>query len=48
MSTTQTYETAQGRVGLPDDVSAAVALLLSPESAWMTGQRVEVAGGQGI
>ncbi|HWO13411.1 MAG TPA: SDR family oxidoreductase [Polyangiaceae bacterium] len=41
-------QTAQGRVGLPDDVSAAVALLLSPESAWMTGQRVEVAGGQGI
>jgi NAD(P)-dependent dehydrogenase (short-subunit alcohol dehydrogenase family) len=39
---------ALGRVGLPDDIGAAVAMLLSPEGAWMTGQRVEVSGGQNL
>lgn len=38
-------QTALGRVGLPDDVGGAVAMLLSPESNWITGQRVEVSGG---
>ena len=38
-------QTALGRVGLPDDIGAAVAMLLSPESQWMTGQRIEVSGG---
>jgi NAD(P)-dependent dehydrogenase (short-subunit alcohol dehydrogenase family) len=37
--------TALGRVGLPDDIGAAVALLLAPEAAWITGQRIEVSGG---
>lgn len=37
---------ALGRVGLPDDVGQAVAVLLSPESAWINGQRIEVSGGQ--
>jgi NAD(P)-dependent dehydrogenase (short-subunit alcohol dehydrogenase family) len=37
--------TALGRVGLPDDIGAAVSLLLAPESHWMTGQRIEVSGG---
>ncbi len=37
--------TALGRVGLPDDVGAATALLLSPDSRWITGQRIEVSGG---
>jgi len=37
---------ALGRVGLPDDVGGAVALLLSPESGWINGQRIEVSGGQ--
>jgi NAD(P)-dependent dehydrogenase (short-subunit alcohol dehydrogenase family) len=41
-------QTALGRVGLPDDIGAAVALLLSPESHWMTGQRIEVSGGQSL
>jgi len=36
---------ALGRVGLPDDIGAAVALLLSPEAGWITGQRIEVSGG---
>ncbi|MET0387744.1 MAG: SDR family oxidoreductase [Polyangiales bacterium] len=38
-------QTALGRVGLPDDVGAAVSLLLTPESGWINGQRIEVSGG---
>ncbi len=37
---------ALGRVGLPDDIGGAVAMLLSPESGWINGQRIEVSGGQ--
>jgi NAD(P)-dependent dehydrogenase (short-subunit alcohol dehydrogenase family) len=37
--------TALGRAGLPDDIGAAVAMLLSLESGWLNGQRVEVSGG---
>jgi NAD(P)-dependent dehydrogenase (short-subunit alcohol dehydrogenase family) len=37
--------TALGRVGLPDDIGAAVSLLLAPESHWITGQRIEASGG---
>jgi NAD(P)-dependent dehydrogenase (short-subunit alcohol dehydrogenase family) len=37
--------TALGRVGLPDDVGGAVAALLSDDSQWVNGQRIEVAGG---
>lgn len=40
--------TALGRVGLPDDIGGAVAMLLAPESRWINAQRVEVSGGQGI
>ena len=35
-----------GRVGLPDDVGAAVAALLSEGMGWMNGGRVELSGGQ--
>lgn len=38
-------QTALGRVGLPDDIGAAVALLLSPESGWINAQRIEASGG---
>lgn len=38
-------QTALGRVGLPDDIGRAAALLLAPEAGWMTGQRVEFSGG---
>jgi NAD(P)-dependent dehydrogenase (short-subunit alcohol dehydrogenase family) len=38
-------QTALGRVGLPDDVGGLVALLLSPHSGWLNGQRIEVSGG---
>ena len=37
-----------GRVGLPDDVGAAVAALLSGGMSWMNGARVEVSGGQNV
>jgi len=40
--------TALGRVGLPDDDGGAVSMLLSPESGWITGQRIEVSGGMGL
>jgi len=36
---------ALGRVGLPDDIGAAVAMLLSLDAGWITGQRIEVSGG---
>jgi len=38
-------QTALGRVGLPDDIGGAVAALLSDDSRWINGQRVEVSGG---
>ena len=38
-------QTALGRVGLPDDIGSAVAMLLAPESGWINGQRIEVSGG---
>ena len=37
--------TPLGRVGLPDDIGGAVALLLSDEAGWINGQRIEVSGG---
>jgi hypothetical protein len=39
---------ALGRVGLPDDVGAAVAALLADGMGWMNGARVEVSGGQNL
>lgn len=37
--------TALGRVGQPDDIGAAIALLLAPGSQWINGQRIEASGG---
>ena len=37
--------TPLGRVGLPDDIGDAVAMLLSDGGRWINAQRVEVAGG---
>ncbi len=37
--------TALGRVGLPDDIGGAAAMLLAPGSAWINAQRIEVSGG---
>ena len=38
-------QTALGRVGLPDDIGDAVALLLSDAARWINAQRIEVSGG---
>ncbi len=38
-------QTAFGRVGRPDDIGAAIAMLLTDGSAWITGQRIEASGG---
>ncbi|MEN0108413.1 MAG: SDR family oxidoreductase [Pseudomonas sp.] len=37
--------TALGRVGLPDDIGAAIALLFSEGAGWINAQRVEASGG---
>ncbi|MDF3868032.1 SDR family oxidoreductase [Pseudomonas denitrificans (nom. rej.)] len=37
--------TALGRVGLPDDIGAVIAALLSDGGRWINGQRVEASGG---
>ncbi len=39
---------ALGRVGLPEDVGAAVAAILDDGAGWITAQRIEVSGGQTI
>jgi NAD(P)-dependent dehydrogenase (short-subunit alcohol dehydrogenase family) len=41
-------QTAMGRVGIPDDVGGAITALLVGDTSWVTGQRIEVSGGQGI
>jgi len=40
--------TALGRVGVPDDIGPMIASLLSQDNRWVTAQRIEVSGGQGI
>ncbi|MBX9913436.1 MAG: SDR family oxidoreductase [Pseudomonadaceae bacterium] len=38
-------QTALGRVGQPQDIGRAIAMLLSDDSAWINAQRVEASGG---
>jgi NAD(P)-dependent dehydrogenase (short-subunit alcohol dehydrogenase family) len=38
-------QTALGRVGVAEDIGGAVASLLSEDSRWINGQRIEVSGG---
>jgi len=38
-------QTALGRVGLPDDIGALAAAMLSDDFRWVNGQRVEASGG---
>lgn len=40
--------TALGRVGLPDDIGGVVAFLCTDDARWITGQRIEVSGGQAL
>ncbi|WP_027350209.1 SDR family NAD(P)-dependent oxidoreductase [Halotalea alkalilenta] len=40
--------TALGRPGLPDDIGLLVASLLSEDSRWVTGQRIEASGGMNL
>jgi NAD(P)-dependent dehydrogenase (short-subunit alcohol dehydrogenase family) len=37
--------TAMGRAGLPNDIGDAIAALITSESNWITGQRIEISGG---
>jgi NAD(P)-dependent dehydrogenase (short-subunit alcohol dehydrogenase family) len=37
--------TAMGRAGLPDDIGAAISMLLGDGGRWITAQRIEVSGG---
>jgi 3-oxoacyl-[acyl-carrier protein] reductase len=38
-------ETPLGRIGQPGDIAPVVAFLASPDSAWVTGESLNVAGG---
>src|SRR5882724_1535475 len=40
-------QTPLGRIGQPHDIAPAVAFLASPDSAWIPGEIVQVAGGLG-
>ncbi|HPY42165.1 MAG TPA: SDR family oxidoreductase, partial [Thiolinea sp.] len=36
---------ALGRTGVPDDIGAMIASLLSDDNRWINAQRIEVSGG---
>src|SRR5882672_8483783 len=40
--------TPMGRLGTPSDIGNAVALMCSPEAAWITGQLIDVDGGASL
>lgn len=40
--------TALGRTGQPEDIGGVVAFLCSNDAGWITGQRLEVSGGQAL
>lgn len=41
-------KTALGRLGEPEDIGRVIAFLVSDESAWITGQDIQVAGGYAL
>ena len=38
-------QTILERVGLPEDIGKAIAVLISPDSSWINAQRIEASGG---
>jgi 3-oxoacyl-[acyl-carrier protein] reductase len=38
-------QTPLGRIGKPDDIAPAVAFFASPDSSWITGETLTIAGG---
>ncbi|HYX30555.1 MAG TPA: SDR family oxidoreductase, partial [Pyrinomonadaceae bacterium] len=38
-------QTPLGRMGQPHDIAPVAAFLASPESGWITGEIIQVAGG---
>lgn len=38
--------TPLGRIGQPDDIAKAVTFVVSDAAAWITGERIQVSGGQ--
>jgi 3-oxoacyl-[acyl-carrier protein] reductase len=38
-------QTSLGRLGQPDDIARVAVFLASPESGWVTGERIAVSGG---
>jgi 3-oxoacyl-[acyl-carrier protein] reductase len=38
-------QTPLGRIGVPSDIAPAVSFLVSPESSWLTGETLVIAGG---
>jgi NAD(P)-dependent dehydrogenase (short-subunit alcohol dehydrogenase family) len=39
---------ALGRIGEPEDIGMVIAMLVSDEGRWITGQDIEVSGGQNL
>jgi NAD(P)-dependent dehydrogenase (short-subunit alcohol dehydrogenase family) len=39
---------ALGRIGEPDDIGMVIAMLVSDEGRWITGQDIEVSGGMNL
>jgi NAD(P)-dependent dehydrogenase (short-subunit alcohol dehydrogenase family) len=40
--------TPMGRLGTPQDIANAVALMCTPEASWITGQLIHVDGGASL
>ena len=40
--------TAMGRAGQPDDIGGTIAALLTGDTQWITGQRIEASGGMNL
>jgi 3-oxoacyl-[acyl-carrier protein] reductase len=43
--TTTVAQTPLGRIGQPQDIAPVVVFLASPDSGWITGEKIYVSGG---